>query len=264
MRKLISFVRPGFPAVLLVLALVGASMACGTTQPPPPAAPAGKKVDPATTGSIAGKVTFTGKRPPREPLRMGSDQTCVQGAGPHPLSDAVLIAGDGSLQNSFVYIKDGLDPAYTFDPATSTVTLDQKTCRYMPRVLGLRVGQSLEIINSDPTLHNVHAIPVMNREFNQGLISQGSRMTHTFTTPEVMIRFKCNVHNWMTAWVGVLPHPYFAVTGPDGSFVLKGVPPGTYTIEAWHEVFGRQTATVTVATGQAANASFVFRPVDSH
>jgi plastocyanin len=241
----------------IIALLLGA--ACGSQATPPPAAlAAGKQVDQATAGAITGRVVFEGTPPPIETIRMGTDQACVQGAGPNPQSDAVLIAGDGALQNVFVYVKDGLDPAYTFTPPTTSVLLDQKACRYAPRVLGVMVGQPLEIVNSDSTLHNVHALPRQNQEFNKGQPVQGSRMTQTFTVPEVMVRFKCDVHGWMTAWVGVLPHPFFAVTGPDGSFELKGLPPGTYTVEAWHEKFGTRTATVTVGDRQTATTSFTF------
>jgi len=245
--------------IVAASALIAAVAACGST-PAPPAAPAGKTVDAATAGSIGGKVTFTGKRPAPDRIKMGSDPACMQMAGPSPQSDAVVIAANGALANSFVYIKSGLDPAYTFPAATSTVPLEQKGCRYAPRVLGIRVGQTMEIINADPTMHNVHAMPTMNQEFNQSQIAQGSRMTHVFTQPEVMVHFKCNVHNWMTAYVGVVTHPYFAVTGADGTFTLSGVPPGTYTVEAWHEKFGTRSATVTVPASGAEHVEFSFSP----
>ena len=154
----------------------------------------------------------------------------MQGAGPNPQSDAVLIGADGALKNVFVYIKDGLDPALLVRRRRpQAVVLDQKGCIYSPRVVGVRVGQPLEIVNSDPTLHNVHALPMANQEFNQGQPFQGIRMTKTFTAPEVMVRFKCDVHGWMAAYVGVVAHPFFAVTDADGTFEMKGLPPGTYT-----------------------------------
>ena len=141
----------------------------------------------------------------------------------------------------FVYVKDGLG-TYSFDAPTETRTIDQKDCRYHPHVFGVRVGQPVEIMNSDPTLHNIHALPKDNAEFNNGQPIQGMKMTHTFTAKEVMVPFKCDVHGWMNAYVGVVDHPFFAVTDKDGKFVLKGLPPGTYTIEAWHEKLGVQTA----------------------
>lgn len=246
-------------AACVLAAMAGCSSDSSTPAAPPAAAPVpGKPVDPATAGSISGRVTFDGPAPAPQHVRMSSDPGCVQAGGPNPVSDAVLVGADGALQNAFVYIKAGLDPSYTFDVPATPVELDQKGCVYAPRVVGVRVGQPLVVSNSDPTFHNVHATPTMNREFNQGLAVQGSHLTHTFTAPEVMMRFKCDVHGWMAAWVGVVAHPFFAVTGADGSFSLQGVPPGTYTIEAWHERFGRRTAQVVVGDRQAATTSFTF------
>ncbi len=189
---------------------------------------------------------------------MSSDPSCATGSGQKPLSDAVLVAADGALQNAFVYIKDGLDPAYTFAAPSAPVVLDQKGCFFVPRVMGLRVGQPLEMANTDPTFHNIHALPKQNREFNHGLAPGIPPMRHTFTTPEVMVRFKCDVHGWMAAHIGVMAHPFFAVTAADGTFSFSGVPPGTYTVEAWHEVFGTQTARVTVGAGESSPLSFSF------
>ena len=129
----------------------------------------------------------------------------------------------------------------------------------MPHVVGVRVGQPLEIENSDPTLHNIHAMSKVNQEFNNGQPIQGMKMTHAFTQKEVMIPFKCDVHGWMNAYVGVLDHPFYAVTGADGSFSLKGLPPGTYTIEAWHEKLGTQTQTVTVAATETKDVAMTFK-----
>jgi plastocyanin len=244
-----------------VIPLVAAMAACTAVSEPPaatPAAPPGRTVDAATAGSIAGKVTFTGTPPSAERLRVASDPACVQGDGPNPISDAVLVGDGGALRNVFVHVKSGVDPSYTFAMPADPVVLDQHGCRYAPRVLGIRVGQALEIRNSDSTFHNVHALPKVNQEFNEGQQVKGQRSTRIFTAPEVMVRFKCDVHGWMAAWVGVLNHPFFAVTGADGSFTLAGVPPGTYTVEAWHERFGTRAAEVTVGDRQAAAVSFAF------
>jgi plastocyanin len=244
----------------IVSGLLLMSSACSQpAAPPPQVTGGGKSVDQATAGSIAGHVKFEGTPPPAETIRMGTDQKCVQGAGPNPLSDAVLVRDDGSLKNVFVHVKAGLDPAYSFPVPTEAVVLDQKGCIYTPRVLGVRVGQTIEIVNSDPTLHNVHAVPLANQEFNKGQPFQGMRERQVFTVAEVPVRFMCNVHGWMAAYVGVVPHPFFAVTDEAGRFELKGLPPGTYTIEAWHEKFGRQTETVTVAERQAQTTSFTFK-----
>ena len=244
-------------AVLGVVALAGIA-ACNSPAPEPAKSVAGKPVDAATAGSLSGKVTFTGKPPANEPLRLGSDPACLPGAGPNPVSDAVLVSADGGVKNVFVYVKDGLDPAYSFAAPTSAVVLDQKGCRYAPRVVGVQVGQPLDIVNSDQTMHNVHAIPKVNDEFNSSQPMQGIHTTKAFTKPEVMVLFRCNVHNWMTAHVGVLPHPYFAVTNDGGAFEIKNLPPGTYTIEAWHETFGTQTAKVTIGDKQAQTVAFTF------
>jgi plastocyanin len=245
---------------LVSLVLLSLASACSSAQPPAAAPPAaGKAVDAATAGAVAGRVTFTGPPPVRETLKVGVDAACVKHAGPNPQSDAVLVT-DGALQNAFVYVKAGLDPAYTFDIPTDAVLLNQEGCIYTPRVVGLRAGQPIEVMNSDPTLHNVHALPKVNREFNFAQIVQGRRDRRTFTAPEVMVRFMCNVHGWMAAYVGVLPHPYFAVTDASGAFEIKGVPPGTYTIEAWHETLGVRTASVTIADRQSQTVSFAFAP----
>ena len=157
----------------------------------------------------------------------------------------------------FVYVKDGLgDRAFPVPP--TAVVLDQKGCRYTPHVLGIQVGQALELLSSDNTLHNIHAVPEQNREFNRALQLAGMKHTHTFSTKEVMVPFKCDVHGWMNAYVGVVEHPFFAVTKDGGRFELKGVPPGTYTLEAWHEKSGVRTQQVTIAAKETKDVTFTF------
>ena len=213
-------------------------------------------MNPETAGAITGRVTFTGTPPKPGVIRMESDPNCVTAGGSNT-DDAVLIGEGGALQNAFVYVKDGLgDLRFPIPP--QTVVLDQQGCRYVPRVLGLQVGQSVEILNSDPTLHNVHAIPAANQEFNIGQPLPNMKHTHRFSTREVMVPFRCDVHPWMRAYIGVLDHPFFGVTGPDGSFSLDGLPPGTYTIEAWHETLGTETQSVTIAEKEARDIEFSF------
>jgi hypothetical protein len=222
-----------------------------------PAAPGAAKVDPATAGDVKGTVTLTGAAPKNEPIRMNADPICVKQATGPQSQETFMVSGDGKLANVFVYVKDGLGN-YIYDPPAPGTMLDQKGCRYIPHVFGVRVGQPIEIVNSDPTLHNIHATPKSNAEFNNGQPIQGMKMTHTFKAKEVMVPFKCDVHGWMNAYVGVLDHPYFAVTKEDGSFELKGLPPGTYTIEAWHEKLGATTQSVTIGAKESKEVSFSF------
>lgn len=239
---------------LAAFTLIGA---CGSKDTAPPPTGGGKHVDAATAGALSGKVVFQGVPPAAGVVNMAADPAC--GAENTP-SEAMLVNASGDVQNAFVYLKDGLEPAYSFEVPTATVVLDQKGCHYTPRVFGVRVGQTVQVNNDDATLHNVHSLPRSNREFNHSTPFQGAHMTTTFTVPEIMVRLTCNVHAWMTAYAGVVAHPFFAVTGPDGRFEIKGLPPGTYTFEAWHERFGTQTQSVTIGDRQAQTVTFTFVP----
>ena len=138
------------------------------------------------------------------------------------------------------------------------VEFSQDVCRYIPHVFGVQVGQTVSIINNDATLHNIHAIPSINEEFNTGQPIEGMVYERVFDSPEVMVPFQCDVHGWMNAYAGVLDHPFFGVTGEDGSFDLSGLPPGDYVVEAWHEELGTQTQNVTVGEGATAELNFTF------
>src|SRR6185295_16751410 len=243
------------------LALAATAAACGggsqeSSAPAATSAPGAQKVDPATASDVKGTVTLEGTAPKNEAIKMNADPVCLKEAKGDQFQETYM-AKDGKLENVFVYVKDGLGN-YMYDPPTGTPRIDQRQCRYHPHVFGMRVGQSLEILNSDPTLHNIHATPKTNSEFNNGQPIQGMKMSHTFDKPEVMVPFKCDVHGWMNAYVGVLDHPYYAVTGKDGSFTLKSLPPGTYTIEAWHEKLGAQEMKVTLGAKETKDANFTF------
>src|SRR5262245_55765785 len=241
------------------VALIGAVCAAIALVAEPAGTQGVLKLDPSTAGDITGRVTFDGPQPPRETLKISSNPYCVKVAGTSVRSDAVVVDRDGAVQNVFVYVKSGLDPSYGFDIQAAPAVLDQRSCQFVPRVVGVQVGQPLEIRNSDQTLHNVHGRPKVNQQFNNGQPIAGMRMTKTFTNPEVMIPLTSDVHPWMVAFVGVVSHPFFAVTGPDGAFRIDGVPPGGYVVEAWHETFGTATEPITVDSGQATSLLFTFR-----
>jgi plastocyanin len=201
-------------------------------------------------------MTFDGTLPSGQPLRMDSDPRCTPEPG--ATSELLLVGPGNGLQNVFVYVKDGLG-ARTYAVPAEPVVLDQRGCRYVPHVFGVQVGQTVRISNSDETLHNVHAVPASNREFNFGQPPKVPPAPRVFDKPEIMVPFRCDVHGWMNAYAGVVAHPFFAVTKQDGTFEIKGLPPGTYTIEAWHELLGPQTQSVTVDGQAPAKVSLVFR-----
>jgi plastocyanin len=240
--------------------------ACGGGAPAPeapagsaaPPAAAGRTVDPATAGTVTGRIVLEGTPPPNEVIRMNADPVCVREVKGTQYTETFLVGEGGALGNVFVYVRDGLGN-YTFPVPGEAVVLDQQGCRYHPHVFGVQIGQTLQILNSDPTLHNVHAIPKNNQEFNTGQPVKGMKMDHKFTAREVMVPFKCDVHGWMNAYAGVLDHPYYAVTGDGGTFELKGLPPGDYVVEAWHEKLGAQTQNVTLGERETKEISFTFK-----
>jgi hypothetical protein len=248
-------------ASILAVSLIAAT-ACGGGSSPAPqqqTAPAFTPVDPAVAASLTGQVVFDGKIPPPEPIRMEGDPKCaalVQGQQRHT---EYFVSNDGkTLANVFVYVKDGLAPRF-YPVPTNPVVLDQRECRYVPRVLGIQVGQPLEIRNSDPLMHNVRADGAINQTFDLSQPLQGITTTKSFTTREVMVPVKCQVHAWMRGYIGVLEHPYFAVTDGTGRFSIAQLPPGTYTIEAWHVRLGTQTQQITVAAKDSKTVDFTFK-----
>jgi len=210
------------------------------------------------TAKLTGKVTFQGQAPKNTPIKMEADAVCKGQHATEAFTEDYIVGADGELANVFVYVKSGVKGSYPVP--TDTVVFDQKGCQYYPHVFGMRVSQPLAIVNSDPTLHNVHPQPKNSAGFNVGMPNKGMRVTKTFTAPEVMVKIKCDVHSWMNAYAGVLDHPFFAVTGKDGSFSIGPLPPGTYEVEAWHEKLGTMTQTVTVADNETKSVPFSFSP----
>jgi carboxypeptidase family protein len=232
----------------------GAAAPAATPPAGEPAAAAGG------TGSITGKVMFSGEAPKPTAIKMDADAYCKAQHEQTATSESVVTNPDGTLRNVFVYVKSGLPAGQTYAPPTEPATLDQHGCTYHPHVQGIMVGQPLTIINSDGTLHNIHSLAKNSKQFNLGMPTQGMKLTQKFTGEEVMVRVKCDVHPWMECWMGVMSHPFYSVSGAAGAFEIKNLPPGTYTIEAWHEKFGAQTQSVTVTAGQPAAVSFTFQP----
>jgi plastocyanin len=242
--------------LLMLLVLVG----CGggakeeTSEAPASTAPAAPAAAPADAGGINGTVSFAGQDTDT-PIAMNADPVCAS-LHQTPVDTNEIAVKDGKLANVFVYVKSGLE-GKTFPAPTEKKELDQVGCQYTPRVQGLQVGQPIAIKNTDATLHNVHALATQNQEFNQAQPQGLPPFDKTFDKQEI-IHVKCDVHPWMTAYVGVVPHPYYAVSGEDGTFSIKDLPPGKYTIEAWHEKLGTKTQDVTIAPNQQATLDFSF------
>ena len=208
-------------------------------------------VDPAT---ITGMIHLTGTPPANEPIDMSEEAVCAQKHSTQPTTQAV-VANNGMLANVFVYVKEGLTGS--FPAPTEPATIDQDGCVYIPHVTGVQVGQDITFENSDGLLHNIKTVPQNNPTFN---ISQPTDMTTTrqFQAAEVMVPVQCDVHGWMHAYIGVVDHPYFAVSGEDGAFRIENLPPGTYTIEAWHEKYGPMTQQVTLGPNATQEVMFTF------
>lgn len=208
-------------------------------------------------GSISGTVKFDGKVPNFKAINMDADPICASAHKDAVLPQTLVLGEGNTMGNVFVYVKSGLTKT-DFTPPAEAAVIDQKGCNYDPHVLGVMVGQKLKILNPDGTLHNVHAMPKVNQEFNMAMPKFRTEVEKVFDKPEFMFPIKCDVHPWMNAWIAVMPHPYFMVTKADGKYDLKDLPPGTYQVEAWHEKLGTKTATVTVTDGGTATADFTF------
>src|SRR6266404_2203054 len=216
-------------------------------------------------GTISGKISYTGTAPEAKKIDTSADAVCTS-KSPN-LTTEEWVVKDGKLANTFVYIKEGtIDGAkkvseYTWPAPSTAATLDQNGCHYKPHVMGVVVKQDINITNSDPTTHNIHFTPKNNPDWNQSQPNGAAPLVHKLNTAEVLVPVKCNQHPWMKAYVGVLKHPFFAVRSEDGSFTIKGVPPGKYTVVAWHEGGANgteKTMQVTVAANGAAKADFAF------
>lgn len=231
---------------LLFAFLLSCDSVDGPGDPDPAVVPT--PIDPATSGTIRGAVRFKGVPPPNPKLPIGGSPECAAHHAGDVLDEVVLVK-DGRLRNAFVYVKSGLEK-HAFAWPREPVRIANKACLYVPRVAGAQVHQLVEFVNEDASDHNIHGYPAAG-PFNRWLRGRGTSTSLKLRSPEVMIQLRCDIHPWMRGWLGALPHPYFAVTGEDGAFAFKGLPPGTYGIAAWHEKYGEKTATATLgASGE--------------
>jgi hypothetical protein len=210
------------------------------------------------TGEITGKALFEGTPPKLAEIHMDQDPVCVaKHAEPVHIEDGE-VNSNGTLPNVFVYVKAGAEK-YNFPVPAQPVILDQHGCVYEPHVLGIMVGQELRVVSSDATTHNIHPMPKENREWNQSQPPGAPPLIKRFTHPEIMIPVKCNQHPWMRAYIGVVANPFYAVTGSEGAFTIKGLPPGEYVLGARTATFGAQEQRVVVRANESTEADFTFR-----
>ena len=241
--------------LLLLVALIGCGGGADGNSATEPAAEA-PPTEPLGSSSIAGAVRYDGDLPQLRPLNMDADPACAAKHTEAVYPEVLDVDDQAGLANVLVYVTNGL-PEGPY-PLPEPPVIDQNGCRYTPHVAGIMVGQDLKVLNSDELLHNVHSLSEVNRPFNRAMPAAIKQATFSFTDEEPVFRIKCDVHPWMSTYLGVFNHPYFAVTGPDGSFEIPGLPAGTYTVEAWHERLGTQVSGVTVLDGLAAMADLSF------
>ena len=208
--------------------------------------------------SVTGTIVFDGKAPALKPLSMDADPVCAKKHTTPAPSEALVLGTGNTMGNVIVYVSKGLPAGKTYPAPKTPVTLDQNGCQYKPHAQGIMVGQAYRILNSDGILHNVHTLPKINPAFNRPMPATLKEATTTFAKPEPIFQIKCDVHPWMTAYIGVFTHPFFSATGTDGKFTLSGLDPGTYEITAWHERLGTQTASVTVGANETKAQNFKF------
>ena len=199
-------------------------------------------------GDVSGTITFEGSAPKMKPLRMDADPVCVANNEVKPRKEWLILGKDNGVKNMLVYVKESKSGSLSknYDAPKDAAVIDQKGCVYVPHVLGIMTGQQLDILNSDGTLHNIHALPKVNKEFNKAMPRSKKLMSVKFDKSEDPFKIKCDVHPWMGAYLGVFDHPYFAVTDDSGSYTISGLPAGKFVIEAWLENVGTQTADITV------------------
>jgi plastocyanin len=252
------FTQLGLPCVLGLVLLSGCGKKEATEEQPaatPAAAPAATAtpIDPATAATVVGIVKFDGAVPKAAVIDMSQDPAC-KGTN---TAENIVVSG-GGLANVFVYVKDGLGNR-TFDVPKEAVVVDQHGCKYHPHALGVMAGQTVRIINSDPTTHNIHPTPKDNREWNESQAPQSAPIEKVFAREEILLPVKCNQHPWMRMFISVVKNPFYAVSGPDGKFEIKGLPPGDYTLAFVQEKLGEQDVKVTLAPKDSKTVEVSFK-----
>ncbi len=254
--------RLAFAMVIVAIVATGCGGGGGEQQEAAPSKPADAGAPPVAAPS-GGSASINGvalyqNGDTDAVIAMDADPVCASLHTEEVHTEQIVVDDTGNIANVFVYVKEGLGGDY---PAPGDAhLLDQLGCKYTPHVSGMMVGQPLIIRNSDPTLHNVHAMPSVNAEFNSGQPFQGMELEHTFDAAEVMVPFKCDVHPWMASYMAVMEHPFFGVSAGDGTFSIADLPAGDYVLEAWHESLGTKTQSVTVADGESIDVTFDFTP----
>lgn len=243
-------------AILLTSPTYDEASAIGLADPSvggPASAP-----DSTPAAVVTGTVKVVGAPSKAVTINMAQEPACVK-MHSTPVAYSEVVAGpDGALGNVIVFVSAGLGDR-VFDPPAEPIVMNQSGCMYSPHVVAMQTNQKLKVVNSDPTMHNIHPIPSNNREWNKSQPPAMPPIEATFAREEIAIPVKCNVHPWMKSYIAVIKHPYFAVTGKEGHFELKNLPAGTYTITAWHEKFGRSEQQVTVAPNETKKLEFVFK-----
>ncbi len=208
--------------------------------------------------SVTGIVTYEGKVPALKPIAMDADPTCAKKHSSPVPNEMLLLGAGNTMGNIMVWVSKGLPAGKTYPAPKQPVVLDQNGCQYKPHVMGIMVGQAYKILNSDGVLHNIHALPKINKGFNQAMPPTVTESTKSFDKAEDIFQIKCDVHPWMNAYVAVFTNPFYSVTASNGKYTISGLDPGTYTITAWHEKLGVQTASVTVGAGESKTQNFKF------
>lgn len=218
-------------------------------------------IQPVSAASITGKAIYKGKVPKLRDIKMGADPVCLTKHSDRVFPKTIMLGPNKEMKNVFLHIVEGL-PKKKYPVPTEPIVLTQAGCMYEPAVFGVMAGQPIRILNPDGTLHNVHALPKKNKEFNLAMPKFRKETTKSFDIPEFMFPIKCDVHPWMVTWVTVTDHPYFATTDEDGTFTIDNLPAGTYILEAWQQRLDPQRVTVTLAEGESKEVNFTFQRPD--